>query len=501
MNTQSQTVAGEPRGIRTMKFQEQSRKPVSQNSPATDSIIPDNGHDAKQGVSDDALLGSITNYASTEEKPEPEYVPDYCYQYGLLDAAQQLFALKKHRVTNCRKLRIDKEQPIQIRVDSQNNRAGYSNIQSCGNVWACPVCSARITEERRLEVQRAVHEWKKRGKHVAMLTCTVRHNKSQSAKDVLKNFNRIWRKFTSGRAWQDSKSDYGLIGTIRALETTYGSNGWHVHVHALLFLDVELNTDTRHLEAFYKQRWTDSSRYYRAFASAKHGCTLTSHADDIAAYVTKYGKLPRDMDEKLEDASTTWNESHEVTKHTTKKASTSTGRTPFQLLHDYKHENDKRAGQLFMEYAFAFAGKRQLNWSNGLKDMLLVEEVEDENVLENLPEETIEEIRIVVWREIIRQKQRGTVLAAALAGKQALDELLAEVENRIECGLTFTIKTVQAGHYIWISESRQGYRYHVWSLADTTKRKPDHESNVYLPTENEAYFLACKLSNHLEKMQ
>jgi len=456
------------------------------------------------GDGDLSPLGTITNYASTRENSVSQQSKDYTYQYSLLSATQTLFERETHRVNYCRKLRIDAEKPIEIRVDTENGRAGYSNIQSCGNVWACPVCSARISEERREQVSLAVNEWKRRGKHVAMLTTTMSHNKQESAEDVLTRFSKIWRKFTSGRAWQDSKEEFGLFGTIRALEVTHGMNGWHVHVHALMFLDIDLGSDLRHLETFYKERWSDCATVYGAVASAEHGCKLTSQADDISAYITKYGKLPCDLDEKLDAAAGEWTEAHEVAKAVTKKANGRDGRTPFKLLDDYTFSGDKKAGQLFKEYAKAFKGKRQLNWSNGLKDELLPDENEektDEEIAEEVPEIAVHELGREMWREVIRQKQRGAVLSAALDGDQALKELLIKIDQRCVEPLDFVLKKIVKSHYIWISRSKDGFAYHIWDMSERTRRKPDIESPLRFSSEMEAYFVANRIVNHREKLK
>jgi hypothetical protein len=48
------------------------------------------------------------------------------------------------------------------------------------------------------------------------------------------------------------------------------------------------------------------------------------------------------------------------------------------LLADSCDKNDKRAGYLWAEYALVFQGRRQLVWSPGLKDMIGLKEIADE---------------------------------------------------------------------------------------------------------------------------
>jgi hypothetical protein len=39
------------------------------------------------------------------------------------------------------------------------------------------------------------------------------------------------------------RSDIGFVGTIRTVEVTYGRNGWHPHVHAVVLNERPLEVD------------------------------------------------------------------------------------------------------------------------------------------------------------------------------------------------------------------------------------------------------------------
>jgi hypothetical protein len=94
---------------------------------------------------------------------------------------------------------------------------------------------------------------------------------------------------------------------------------------------------------------------------------------------------------RLEDGSkaknyiSKWGLENEMTKGHIKKGRKG-GRTPFDLLRAYQ-EGDKQAGALFVEYANAFKGKRQLVWSIGLKAHFAIEEATDQEVVEREEEE------------------------------------------------------------------------------------------------------------------
>jgi hypothetical protein len=66
-----------------------------------------------------------------------------------------------------------------------------------------------------------------------------------------------------------------------------------------------------------------------------------------------------------------WDASDELVRGNSKQArSGSGGRTPFALLSDYATLADAKAGQLFVQYAFAFRDKNHIRWSSGLREQL-----------------------------------------------------------------------------------------------------------------------------------
>lgn len=145
-------------------------------------------------------------------------------------------------------------------------RAGFGNLQVCGSVWSCPVCSAKINTVRAAELGTAIAAWHnpvfgpvpEHGPgRIILLTLTMRHRKGQKLDDLwTRGVSAGWHAVTSGGAWVAEQEQYGVwvprevktgkdagqikrsfrIGYARVVETTYGAAGWHVHIHALLFV-------------------------------------------------------------------------------------------------------------------------------------------------------------------------------------------------------------------------------------------------------------------------
>jgi hypothetical protein len=118
-------------------------------------------------------------------------------------------------------------------------RASVVGVQSCGSTWACPVCAEKIQARRHDEVRQALEVAERMGWVVGFLTFTVRHKRSHSLSAVWAGVGDAWRRATSGAgpAWVADQDRYGVRGYLRLTEVTLGENGWHVHVHALVFLD------------------------------------------------------------------------------------------------------------------------------------------------------------------------------------------------------------------------------------------------------------------------
>jgi hypothetical protein len=231
------------------------------------------------------------------------------------------------------------------------------NLRTCDSVWACPICSAKITERRAVELEAITTAWQSETGFVAMLTFTVSHTRADRAEDLVLALRRALSRFKSGRAFQDIKARFNWFGSVTGLETTHTqANGWHIHFHMLGFFHPLADVTWREFEPAVKARWLSSLMREGLGADWEHGVTVTLEHERIAEYIAKFGRLPAD---------TRWTAAREIAKSPTKKASEG-GRTPFELLRDYG-DGDRQAGRLFIEYAASFKGKHQLDYSDDIK--------------------------------------------------------------------------------------------------------------------------------------
>jgi len=375
-----------------------------------------------EGVSGVGFLGTITKSCN---KP----VNQRLERWAKLSAAREI--LPGERVSKCLRTISIHKHPDPSRMENfydldyfrhveilkSKENFHYSNLMTCGSVWLCPVCAAKISEQRRSELTQGVLNWKKQGGQVLLLTLTIPHYSNQRLKTVVDGLGHALRRLTNNRGWKSLSQEIGLYGRIRALEVTYGQNGWHPHFHLLLF--TYRYNDLEELQAQILELWKDACHRSGLPAPNHHGVKV-DNGDMAAQYVGK------------------WGIAHEMTKGHIKKSNQ--GYSPFDLLSVYIGNSQSGffldnetslAGELFKEYAKVFKGKRQLVWSQGLRESLIQDlaDLTDQEAADQIePDaELFARVDLATWKIILNSNLRGQVLEKCREGKPAFDEYLASL--------------------------------------------------------------------------
>lgn len=300
-------------------------------------------------------------------------------------------ALPKERVAMC--LRSRSGDFVSVHRHTKTNKSFYGGLMVCGSVWTCPVCAAKISEKRRDELAQAFTLHKNDGGKIAMLTLTFSHTKFDDLSDIIFKFGQATKKFMSGRAYNDLRLELDLIGRVRVYEVTYGSNGFHPHAHIALFYRNDVDLIKIRIKMF--ELWEKACIKIGLSTNFEHGLDLQSgeHAED---YLSKHG---------------TWSLEQELSKSHIKKAKNGS-LSPFDFLRIYLNEGDNKYLKLFQEYAKCFKGKRQIQWSQGLKKRFILEEKTDEE----LAKEKLEEADLLGlldyddWKYILKYDLRAKLL-------------------------------------------------------------------------------------------
>ena len=333
-------------------------------------------------------------------------------RFALVAVAREVLG-KDHRTGKCMQRRLPK-QTVKVWKDLEHGKAFYSGVRTCARLWTCAHCAAKISERRRVELVAALEAAKRLGLHVKLLTLTIPHGIGDDVKVIVQKLMGAWKRTTQGKRGQELRDLLGLKGTIRAFEVTYGANGFHPHLHVLLFLDKPWSNSSVH--AAFSPLWQNACRLAGLpIPSDAHGCRVDD-GSKAAAYASKWG---------LES---------EMTKGHVKRGKQG-GMTPFDFLRAVLADDPDAAKYrgLFRAYADAFHGQRQLYWSNGLRKLLeLGKEATDEEVMAEQTEKAtmLADLSVDQWKAIVHARAQAAVLDVAEDKAEELPALLDALHVR-----------------------------------------------------------------------
>lgn len=313
--------------------------------------------------------------------------------------------LPNSRTAKCLRWR-QKDKTVQVWKSKQYQRAHYTGLQTCTSVWTCPVCAAKISERRRVELQTIIAAHEAAGGVVLLVTRTFPHQRTDTLSVLLDQLAKAEASYKAHRDYKTLAKSFGLVGTVRAVEVTYGANGWHPHVHELLFFSVPVVLADLEEDLF--RIWQGAAvRAGFPSPSRAHGLQLQD-GSKAAKYASKWG---------LESELTQWH----------RKRGKVDSQTPFDLLRQVFDSQDKQASALFREYADSFHGRHQLQFSRGLKKLYAIAEVSDDELANRQDDDAVllGSFTPDQWRLVCRTGQRGALLeVASSSGWDAVVSLL-----------------------------------------------------------------------------
>jgi Replication protein len=311
-----------------------------------------------------------------------------------------------YRVCDCLRNPASGVKGVRVVSSQLSERARFAGLQTCGSVWHCPICSARVSEVRRKQIREMVDIWQKCGKGVIFITNTIRHHFDDDLRLMLSNLlDTVWNRYINHRAYKNLRKDLGYIGRVRSIEVTYGENGWHPHVHEIWLIEKTLSpAELRVIKRKLFKVWnTTLLNAGMSSVTLLRGVTV-QNGSNASDYIAKFGQEPK------------WDIGRELTQGHSKK-SNGKGRTPFDLLRD-SVLGDKDAARLFKEYAIAFSGKRQLYFSTGLKDFFQIDYKTDEDIASSADYDSsdLAYLDSDSWRYVLVFGSRAEVLLIAQSG-------------------------------------------------------------------------------------
>jgi hypothetical protein len=247
--------------------------------------------------------------------------------------------------------------------------AHYAGLATCGSIWACPVCSAKIRNHRSVEISTGAANWDRAGSAVYMITLTMPHDFGMPLAKLIPVIADSFRAIKQGRAWVRLRDSLGVVGTIRSMEVTHGANGWHPHLHVLFFLEGDPDAaKLADLAIHVRRTWARAITASGFRVPNAHGVDIQRcySAAEAGQYIAKTqdGRSP----------------GNELARGDLKSGRRG-GRTPFEILDDFRWTGDRRDLELWHEYERATKGHQAISWSQHLREKLdLVAEAKDEEV-------------------------------------------------------------------------------------------------------------------------
>lgn len=327
-------------------------------------------------------------------------------KFGKLILDKNGHPIPLYRVVSCLRNVRSKQSGVDVISSSEGDKVRFNGLQTCGSVWHCPVCSSRISEFRAREMRFMCDMWQASGGGVLFITNTIRHGVDDDLRLLLEVlFGNVWHNYHTYRAVKKLKKELGYLGRVRSVEVTHGSNGWHPHIHEIWLIKSPLSFEQiKDVEGKLFKAWKTALKNVGMPSVTRSRGLTVQNGDNAAAYVAKFGRMPR------------WDMSTEITKSHS-KTGRSGSRSPFDLLRDSLN-GDTYAGKLFREYAIAFAGKRQLYYSPGLKEFFSLNERRDEEIAASNEDQVavLANLTREEWKAVLVYGDRAVLLALAKNG-------------------------------------------------------------------------------------
>lgn len=338
---------------------------------------------------------------------------------------------REHRVENCYRLKsscfhLDAQSleafkhgfSIVLKKKPESQKAYYYNLQTCGSVWVCPVCSSILSERRCIQCQESIDRWRSMGcdNVVAMITWTTPHYIYQPLSQVLEVQDKAMKIMKNQpqrnlyEVYKTTMEKMCSVGAYTGRELTFGENGWHPHRHDVHFI-VRANKSQL-------KRWRFALAVAWAIAFQKAGGII----EDMQSFLFRSVRIDQINDDdgftRISKYITTvegdtWTLAKEATKGIVK-----TGKngniTPFGMLEAIRQgsTHSRLYSAKFWEYAQTMKGKKQFFPTRGLAKFLGVDHKTDSEIMKE--SKTGNHYAFLTddqWDEINALDIRGEVLA------------------------------------------------------------------------------------------
>jgi len=375
-------------------------------------------------ISHPPFKGFSTKYKKKKQEKKPK-VSKYLRQISRDLQEASIMALMKSgkftkdftaypRIYHCGRTVINKNTTPSL-VKGESGKYFFSGLQRCGSYWVCPSCALKIAKHKEKGIYQAVNEYKEFGYNIHFLTLTFPHYMHDNLKDILTFLIKGFDYLNNHRQTRKSLK----FRFIRAVEPTFGGNGWHPHLHVVIISKHSSEELRRVLRPLWQRR-IKKQLNREGNDNAFNLVSWDSKRDALAKYLTKIGArigTKRGSNTTMKDVEK-WTLAKELVRGHIKQSNK--GYTPFDMLHiiatGEAPEFDFDPVAKFKEFAEAFRGRQAFTFSrNFLKDIEeatrnLLEKEDAEIVRDEKVDQVMVSFDYKAWKTIIQDKLHTEIM-------------------------------------------------------------------------------------------
>ena len=223
--------------------------------------------------------------------------------------------------------------------------AWWGRIKHCNRHWVCPTCCEKTSAKRADELDRLMRG--DPGGRWQMLTLTLRHHAGEGLAAVIDRLMHAWRHVRAHRRVRRIMSAR-VTASVRALEITWGSSGWHPHIHLLWRTSEWTQAERDELESL----WCTTAGAVVG-VGVRWSSTIENWQRERAGYIAKLGAEVAGLGKDAHGGHL----------------------TPWQIATnaaDYKNAaHDSRWFLLWQEFQLCTKGRRRIEFDERAKAMVL----------------------------------------------------------------------------------------------------------------------------------
>lgn len=307
-----------------------------------------------------------------------------------------------------------------VRGHEVKTKASFHSLSHCHSAWSCPYCTPRRLAEFAFKTSCIIDHKYKHGYEAYMLTYTVPHHHQPLAE--LMNQLKVLRHKVPNTAGGQDLHRLGWGGSIISLEITYSLyNGWHPHLHQLIFIKKGAQDKLKAAIDRYRRFYVET--YYREFGvpDYEYCVDLFEKTQSVYLSVDQNGE-PRRIESG--DYICGWGGDNEIAKM-------SNGKKKSAQVFDLLESDDPHDNALFMEYAWVVKGRGRVWFSHGIQQGVDFENAAiakaQKKTCTVIEAEVVASLPLSSWYEILDNEQttgkvhrQGILNAAELNGYEGV---------------------------------------------------------------------------------